>query len=129
MQVVIDQLNRPPFMMHLTLYEFDDKPPLELLEILNKVLVDLDDTNQVDIQKETQVKTSERICNFLKILGYPSDYSVQFQRDLVHGEKKTIQHVLHWMLTRMADLKKKAETAKFLVPYEVPEEFMGEEEM
>ena len=129
MQYVVDQLNRPPFMCHLSLYEFDDKPPLELLETLNKVLTHLDDTNGVDIQKETQDKTSERICSFLKILGYPSDYSVQFQRDLVHGEKKTIQHILHWMLSRMQDLQKKAETAKFLVPYVVPEEYMHEDEM
>lgn len=41
----------------------------------------------------------------------------------MHGEKKTIQHVLHWMLTQLQDLQKKAETAKFLVPYVVPDEF------
>ena len=63
------------------------------------------------------------------MLGYPSDFNVTFQRDLVHGEKKTIQHILFWMLSQMGDLSKKAETAKFLVPYEVPEEFMMEDEM
>jgi|JI10StandDraft_1071094.scaffolds.fasta_scaffold685123_1 hypothetical protein len=116
-------------MMHLSLYEFDDKPPLELLEVLNTVLVNLDSSNNVNIQTETQDKTSERICGFLKILGYPSDYSVSFQRDLVHGEKKTIQHILQWMLSRMSDLQKKAETAKFLVPYLVPEEYRHEDQM
>lgn len=126
---MVEQLNRPPFMLHLSLYEFDDKPPLELLEMLNKVLVVLDEGNKVNIQTETQDKTSERICGFLKVLGYPSDYSVQFQRDLVHGEKKTIQHVMHWMLSRISDLQKKAETAKFLVPYIVPDEFQHEDTM
>lgn len=33
------------------------------------------------------------------------------------------------MLQRLPDLQKKAETAKYLVPYVVPEEFMHEEEM
>ena len=33
------------------------------------------------------------------------------------------------MLTRLQDLQKKAETAKFLVPYVVPDEFLGEEDM
>ena len=50
---VVEQLNRPPFMCHLTSYEFDDKPPLELLETLNKVLVNLDESNKVDISVET----------------------------------------------------------------------------
>jgi len=52
---------------------------LEYLEILNKVLGTLDPIHaEVDIQKETQDKTQERICHFLKVLGFPSDYSVNF---------------------------------------------------
>ena len=35
---IVDGLNRPPFMANLSLVEFDDKAPLELLELLNKVL-------------------------------------------------------------------------------------------
>jgi hypothetical protein len=32
---IVDSLNRPPFMSNLSLVEFDDKAPLELLELLN----------------------------------------------------------------------------------------------
>ncbi len=39
---IVDCLNRPPFMTNLSLVEFDDKAPLELLELLNKVLGALD---------------------------------------------------------------------------------------
>jgi len=47
-------LNRPPFMSNLSLVEFDDKPPMELMELLNKLLGHLDNTHlSVDIQKET----------------------------------------------------------------------------
>jgi hypothetical protein len=46
----VDALNRPPFMSNLSLVEFDDKPPLELLEMLNKLLAHLDNVHQgVDI--------------------------------------------------------------------------------
>jgi len=97
---------------------------------LNKVLAYLEPSHgQIDIQKETQDKTSERICGFLKVLGYPSDYSVNFQRDVVHGDKKTIHHIMHWVLTRLPDLQRKAYTAKFLVPLAVPEEFLADDEM
>ena len=45
-------------MSNLSLVEFDDKPPMELMELLNKLLGHLDNTQMaVDIQKETQDKT------------------------------------------------------------------------
>lgn len=53
-KIIVENLNRPPFMMNLSLVEFDDKAPLEYLEILNRVLGNLDDKHlKVDIQRET----------------------------------------------------------------------------
>ena len=47
---IVDGLNRPPFMLNLSLVEFDDKAPLELLEILNQVIGSLDKVHlEVDI--------------------------------------------------------------------------------
>lgn len=47
---IVDGLNRPPFMLNLSLVEFDDKAPLEYLEILNQVLGSLNkDHLSVDI--------------------------------------------------------------------------------
>jgi hypothetical protein len=57
-KLIVDGLNRPPFMSNLSLVEFDDKAPLELLELLNKVLGSLEAQHlSVDIQRETQDKT------------------------------------------------------------------------
>ena len=127
---IVDALNRPPFMSNLSLVEFDDKPPLELLELLNRLLGHLDTQHQsVDIQKEQQDKTQERICGFLKVLGYPSDFNPNFQRDVVHGDKRTIQHILFWIVTRLQELQRKAYTAKFLVPLAIPDEFLVDDEM
>ena len=54
-KVTVDGLNRPPFMCHLSLVEFDDKMPLELLELLNKFLAHLDERHKdADVSKETQ---------------------------------------------------------------------------
>jgi len=97
--------------------EFDDKAPLELLELVNKVFTHLDKSHEsVDMQKETQDKTEERICGLKKVLGYPADFNPNFCREVVHGDKKTLQHILFWMLTRLPDLMRKAYTARFLVP-------------
>ena len=66
-------------MSNLSLVEFDDKAPLELLELLNRVLGQLDKQHlAIDIQRETQDKTQERICGFIKVLGYPSDFNPSF---------------------------------------------------
>jgi intraflagellar transport protein 81 len=129
-KMIVDGLNRPPFMSNLSLVEFDDKAPLELLELLNRLLGHLNSEHlSVDIQRETQDKTQERICGFLKVLGYPSDFNPNFQRDVVHGEKKTIQHLLFWIVTKLPELQRRAYTAKFLVPLEIPDEFLGDDEM
>lgn len=117
-------------MSNLSLVEFDDKAPLELLELLNKVLGSLEAQHlSVDIQRETQDKTQERICGFLKVLGYPSDFNPSFQRDVVHGEKRTIQHLLFWLISKMPELARRAYTAKFLVPLQIPDEFLVDDEM
>ena len=129
-KVIVDGLNRPPFMQHLSMVEFDDKAPLELLELINKVFAHLDKQHAaVDMQKETSEKTEERICGFLKVLGYPCDFNPNYCRDIVHGEKKVCHHILYWLLSRLPDLNRKAYTAKFLVPLEIPDEFMVDDEM
>ena len=118
---IVEHLNKPPLNCQLSLVEFDDKPPLELLELLNKIFGMLEESHlEKDIQNETQDKTSERFCNFLKILGYPSLYDVSFQHHLVQGDKKTVQHIMHWILSRQNDLKTKVYLANFLVPLHVP---------
>ena len=38
---IVDGLNRPPFMQHLSMKQFDDKAPLELLELVNNVFLAL----------------------------------------------------------------------------------------
>ena len=63
------------------------------------------------------------------MLGYPSDFNPNFLRDLVHGDKRTVQHILWWVITKLPELQRKAYTAKFLVPLAVPEEFLVDEEM
>lgn len=110
--------------------EFDDKAPLELLELVNKVFAHLDKAHEdINMQKETQEKTEERICGFLKVLGYPCDFNPNYCRDVVHGEKKTLHHILSWLLSRLPDLQRKAYTARFLVPLMIPDEYKFDEEI
>lgn len=103
---------------------------MELLELLNQVLGELDDLHkQVDIRSETQDATTERICGFLTVLGFPYLFNPALKRDVVHGDKKAIHNILLWILQRPQDLKRIAYTSKFLVALSIPEELMMDEEI
>ena len=47
----------------------------------------------------------------------------------MHGEKRTIQHLLHWLITKLPELQRRAYTAKFLVPLQIPDEYLVDDEM
>ncbi len=49
---------------------------LDLLELLNKVLIELDQKNNVNIKEELQETTANRITEFLRVLNYPSNYDL-----------------------------------------------------
>lgn len=103
---------------------------MELLELLNQVLGELDETHKkVDIRSETQDATTERIGGFLTVLGFPHQFTPALKRDLVHGDKKVINNILLWILQRPQDLKRIAYTSKFLVSLAIPEELLMDEEI
>ncbi len=81
-------LNRDPFNENLTLVVFDEKSSIELLEILNKVLAHLDSAHDKDIRDEEAGATGTRITEFLKVLGYPANYSGDFEQLIGQGDKR-----------------------------------------
>jgi hypothetical protein len=52
-----------------------------------------------------------------------------FRQGLVTGEKIVIYPILEWLFHRMADLKKRAYLARYLVKVEVPPDFMADDEV
>lgn len=50
-----------------------------------------------------------------------------FRQGLVIGSKPVIYPVLHWLLQRSSELKKRAYLARFLIKLEVPSEFLQDE--
>ncbi len=68
---IVQRLNQKPFEEKLSLITLDEFTSLELLELLNRILVQLDKQHQVNIKEELQEKTANRISEFLKVLNYP----------------------------------------------------------
>lgn len=50
-----------------------------------------------------------------------------FRQGLVIGSKPVVHPILHWLLQRVPELKKRAYLARFLVKLEVPAEFLQDD--
>lgn len=131
MKFIVEQLNREPFKKNFNLITFDSLEPMQLLQILNDVLAEIDPKQAIDIREEMPEQTVKRICALLGMLKYKppgnlSDVS-SFRQGLVTGSKPVIHPILHWLLQRVPELKKRAYLARFLVKLEVPADFLQDD--
>ncbi|NXA03952.1 IFT81 protein, partial [Sapayoa aenigma] len=131
MRFIVEQLGREPFGRSYNLISFDSLESLQLLQLLNDVLGEIDPKHAVDIREELPEQTAKRMLSLLGILKYKppgnvSDLSA-FRQGLVTGSKAVIHPLLHWLLQRTSELKKRAYLARFLVKLEVPAEFLQDD--
>jgi intraflagellar transport protein 81 len=127
---IVDRLNEEPFNYGLSLVTFDQKNPLELLQLLNEVFVFLSEDHRVDLREELPEATGVRMTEFLRVLKYRHSMDVnQFKGRLLSGDRAIIYPILHWLLPRVQDLKIRAYLARYLVTLDIPDEFLGDDEV
>ncbi|XP_075960910.1 intraflagellar transport protein 81 homolog [Anarhichas minor] len=131
LKFIVEQLNKDPFKKSFNLITFDSLEPMQLLQILNDVLAEIDPKQALDIREEMPEQTIKRMCALLGMLKYKppgnlSDVSI-FRQGLVAGRKPVVHPILHWLLQRLPELKKRAYLARFLVKLEVPADFLQDD--
>ncbi|XP_009576865.1 PREDICTED: intraflagellar transport protein 81 homolog, partial [Fulmarus glacialis] len=130
-QFIVEKLNQEPFRKNYNLITFDSLESMQLLQLLNDVLGEIDPKHAVDIREELPEQTAKRMLSLLGILKYKPPGSISdlsaFRQGLVTGSKPVIHPVLHWLLQRTNELKKRAYLARFLVKLEVPAEFLQDD--
>ncbi|KAM4617060.1 intraflagellar transport protein 81 homolog [Polymixia lowei] len=131
LKFIVEQLNKEPFKKNFNLITFDSLEPMQLLQVLNDVLAEIDPKQAIDIREEMPDQTAKRMFTLLGMLKYKppgnlSDAS-SFRQGLVTGNKPVIHPILHWLLQRLPELKKRAYLARFLVKLEVPAEFLQDD--
>ncbi|XP_065840482.1 intraflagellar transport protein 81 homolog [Oscarella lobularis] len=134
LKFIIEKLNAVPFRRNFNLISFDALEPFGLLQVLNDVLAEIGSQNKVDLREEAPEQTAIRMLNFLRILGYKPNVEAggniaSFRNGLVQAEKQIVYPLLHWLLQRLSELKKRAYLAKFLVRIEVPAEHLHDEQV
>ncbi|KAL0979540.1 hypothetical protein UPYG_G00186350 [Umbra pygmaea] len=131
LKFIVEHLNKDPFKKNFNLITFDSLEPMQLLQILNDVLAEIDPKQSIDIREEMPDQTAKRMFTLLGMLKYkpPGNMSdpSSFRQGLVTGSKPVIHPILHWLLQRVSELKKRAYLARFLVKLEVPAEFLQDD--
>ncbi|KAJ6656716.1 hypothetical protein lerEdw1_003603 [Lerista edwardsae] len=131
LKFIVEKLNKEPFKKNFNLITFDSLESMQLLQLLNDVLGEIDPKHVVDIREELPEQTAKRMLSILGILKYKppggtSDLST-FRQGLVTGSKPVVHPVLHWLLQRTPELKKRAYLARFLIKADVPAEFLQDD--
>ncbi|XP_039218685.1 intraflagellar transport protein 81 homolog isoform X2 [Crotalus tigris] len=131
LKFIVEKLNKEPFKKNFNLITFDSLESMQLLQLLSDVLGEIDPKHIVDIREELPEHTAKRMLTLLGILKYKPpggtcDLSA-FRQGLVTGSKPVIHPVLHWLLQRTSELKKRAYLARFLIKVDVPTEFLQDD--
>lgn len=129
LQLIVEQLNKEPFRLGLTLVAFDEKSNFELLQVLNDVFAEMDSSkHSVDLRREADEARAMRYLEFLQLLKFPLPRDIEGFRDaLMIGDRQVIYAVLHWALKSLPTHKKRAYLGRFLAPVNVPQEYFGNE--
>lgn len=120
-------LKQPPFNENMTLMSFDEKKEYELLELIVKILSMIDPELSTD--KSDSNENLKVLLDFLKVVNFPYAGERQLEDDLLKGEKKLLVQILHFLLSKIQELKKRYYLSKFLQNIPISEEFSGEEEI
>merc|ERR1719247_1672576 len=126
---IVARLNAEPFNMGLSLVTFDEKEPFELMEVLNNVLTKVDPKKELNLRDEQPELACQQIIEFLMVLGYKRPFDIEAQQGLLAGDRDIVHPILYWLLQNLEALQKRAYLAKFLVPLDVPEEFLRDEQV
>ncbi|XP_051509708.1 intraflagellar transport protein 81 homolog [Myxocyprinus asiaticus] len=131
LRFIVEQLNREPFKKNFNLITFDSLEPMQLLQTLNDVLAEIDPKQAIDIREEMPEQTAKRMFTLLGMMKYKPSGGISevssFRQGLVTGNKPVVHPILHWLLQRIPELKKRAYLARFLMKLEVPAEFLQDD--
>lgn len=126
---IVERLNEPPFNKGIsTLTELDSKSSIDLLDLICEIMIHVDNDNEALLNKESVEGRINRIMQFLVLMKFniPNDQMEDFQRYLQAGDKEVLQTIIHWSLQKFEALQKRSYLAKYLMPIDIPAEFLGD---
>ena len=126
-QEIVAVLKNPPFNQTLTLLSFEEKKEYELLELIVNALSLIE--KNVKFDSDNTAANLKEVFNFLRIVNFQYSSEVQLQEDLAKGDKRLLVQILHFILTKLDELKKKYYQNKYMAPIRVSDEYVGDDEI
>ncbi len=128
---IVSRLN-DCFGLDLTLVDFDEKAPGELLQLLLDVLAELDPRLRGDVRDRGAEAGAAGAADLLRLLKYPPlrerDDGARraWAAGAAAGAAATIHPALHWLLGDLERHRTRAYVARFLAPADVPPHLLEE---
>ena len=119
-QEIVAVLKNPPFNQTLTLLSFEEKKEYELLELIVNALSLIE--KSVKFDNDNTAANLKEVFNFLRIVNFQYSSEAQLQEDLAKGDKRLLVQILHFILTKLDELKKKYTKEDFLSKVYMTEE-------
>ena len=126
-QEIVAVLKNPPFNQALTLLSFEEKKEYELLELIVNALSLIE--KSVKFDNDNTAANLKEVFNFLRIVNFQYSSEAQLQEDLAKGDKRLLVQILHFILTKLDELKKKYYQNKYMAPIKVSDEYVGDDEI
>jgi intraflagellar transport protein 81 len=123
-QFVVEQVNHI-LGRHYSLVEFDELPPIQMLQLLSDILGQLSPQAHVDFGQIPVEQGCQQLIVFItKTLTYRVPPMIQhsFFTDFIAGEKAIIIPVLYWILKRPEENRERIYLARYLSRLEIPED-------
>jgi len=128
-QVIVNGFNQEPFRKGLTLVQFDELSTMELLEMLNEVFAHLSDEHNIDLREEGEEGAAFRFGTFLRVLNYRSqDHEALGHQLVIQKDQQAIYGVLHFLFSKLPDLRKRAYLARYLVDPGIPQDVIASDD-
>ena len=126
-QEIVAVLKNPPFNQTLTLLSFEEKREYELLELILNAMTLIE--KKMNVDKDNTAESLKAVFDFLQVVNFQYSSERQLQEDLAKGDKRLLIQILHFILTRLDELKKKYYQNKYMAPIKVSDEYKGDDEI
>ena len=127
LQFIVQRLNDAPFGMSIRAFELEKFSTNEHLQLLIDVASTLDAEMKADVALEPKELVVEKLVHFLathkcKLLP-PNGSDLTEWIDSIVDDSNAMR-ILHWMLSNYQHLQKRTYLARFLIPIDVPQEYL-----
>lgn len=122
-------LNEPPFQENISLVGLDEMSTFDLGDLVFKIFKYLSPDININARQTQPQEIIFQVTEFLRILSYESEFAPEWEAGLLNGDRKVIYPIYYFLLKNAPALKKRAYLAKFLVPLDIPADFVGDPEL